>query len=830
MNPNRTIQEIKDTARIEGADTIVEDTCSHHSAEFLVWSNFVAHKEPGGCRDWQMVSKRLGLLIATTDYADPQLPAAPDGAANLNDLADVLQSPKIGGFSLTVLIDPTVETARSAIVNLLASREHDDLVLVYIVGHCIRQTDDTLFLALQQTTRSDLENTALSATLVRQQLQQTAAKKQIIILDCLLGSVVSTEVPVDRDSPLNVGLNFCVPNRQQAMLAASDYLSFCLPGEYYVALRSAQLPLAESIVRGLRSRAAGEKGDRQVTVNGLLNYLKYIGSVRKDEMRVGWMSEGAEDLLIAVYPDKEIDQINERPTAKPGTPASARAAGSSLLDDSANFTAYRPAILIPGKWCPMIVFTHSDEAATLLEIEARTQQILGAEYDDYRDVVDSRFPIVRESEITLVPEVPGIRFNPTRRSFSWASDVRMREESFFMRAPVALAGKLARGRISVFFGPLLWAEIALNLGVGKDDPAPKEESWAKAVGKRFRKVFVSYSNQDAMLVEPMQRQIRTAGYDYLREVVKLRSIQPGNERLMAMIADADIFQLFWSRNAAQSAHVEKEWCRAVAIERQTFVRPVYWEIPMPEAPEPLGRLRFCFLPSIHRMIDRPKEKDAERDGSPVEDSRVSTGKPAILPGVPPSAASAAAKSQASSTEQTRGTSPSSSPDKTSFGETSDWPPPKTASMTRPEETPTDLSSVAVPTKTAKTRRRMILGWTAIVGTVIGGCLFAFLPFNLFNRTFLQARQPFTHSEAAPSPTPGIQPTPSALVETPILTTPTPSPTQPPETPAPLPTVEQPSASSSVAPASTASREETDSDSPTNRARHHLRHRPRHRHS
>src|SRR3977135_3046958 len=63
-----------------------------------------------------MLSKRLGLLIATTGYADPQLPAVPGGSTHISDLADVLRSPKIGGFTLTVLIDPTLETARSAIL------------------------------------------------------------------------------------------------------------------------------------------------------------------------------------------------------------------------------------------------------------------------------------------------------------------------------------------------------------------------------------------------------------------------------------------------------------------------------------------------------------------------------------------------------------------------------------------------------------------------------------------------------------------------------------------------------------------------------------------
>ncbi len=162
-----------------------------------------------------MMSKRLGLLIATTGYADSQLPAVPGGSTHISDLADVLRSPKIGGFSLTVLIDPTLETARSAITAILTGRQPDDLVLLYVLGHCIRQTGDALFLALRETTRLDLENTAIPAAFLQQQLTEIAAKSQIIILDSLLGSVVSTETPLHRDSPLNVRLNFCVPNRHQ---------------------------------------------------------------------------------------------------------------------------------------------------------------------------------------------------------------------------------------------------------------------------------------------------------------------------------------------------------------------------------------------------------------------------------------------------------------------------------------------------------------------------------------------------------------------------------------------------------------------------------------
>jgi TIR domain len=774
----------------------------------------------GQKRCMEIASKRLGLLIATTGYADPQLPSVPHEEAQLSDLADVLRSPQIGGFSLTVLIDPNLETAKSAVVNLLAGREPDELVLLYVFGHCIRQTDDNLFLALRQTTRSDLENTALAAAFVRQQLQQTAAKRQIIFLDTLLGSVVSTAGPVDRDSRLNVGLNFCVPDHHQAILAASDYLSFCLAGEHYVAVRSAQPPLAESIASGLRSGAADEKEDRKVTVSELLSYLKYVGSVRQDEMRAGWISENASELLVAAYPNKGIDQTKERSAAKPEPLVQPRATGT-LLDDSVKFTAYRPAILMPEKWRRMTVFMHPDEASTLIEIEIRARQILSAEYDDYREVVDSRFPIIRESEITLIPDVPGIRFNPPRRSFSWAAGVRVHEENFFMRAPLALAGKLVRGRISIFFGQLLLAEIALYLRVGKD-PMSKEESWAKGGAKRFQKVYASYSNLDVKVVEAMERQSRAIGYQYLQEVIKLRSSQQWNERLLAMISDADVFQLFWSRNAAQSVHVEKEWRQAIALQRETFVRPVFWESPMPEAPDRLRRLRFCFLPGIQTMAARRKE--ADREGALVEDKRISVDKPKIAAAVPLSKPPVSTKLQSGSTEKAAGTGANPVSNETRFGKTSDVSPSKVASVTPSQEKRTSTALALIPESTdaAKVRPRRIPAWGAIIGTVIGVCILIFLSINIISQTFRKVSHQFTYSKAAPSATPRAQAISSPIMETPVPATPTASPT-PVETPTPLPTAEQPTVTPSVAPSSTPSPGKTDSEGPKNRRWRHQRH-------
>ena len=53
------------------------------------------------------------------------------------------------------------------------------------------------------------------------------------------------------------------------------------------------------------------------------------------------------------------------------------------------------------------------------------------------------------------------------------------------------------------------------------------------------------------------------------------------------IKNSDSFQLFWSKNAKASTQVEKEWKFALKLKRSNFIKPVYWESPMPDPPKTL---------------------------------------------------------------------------------------------------------------------------------------------------------------------------------------------------------------------------------------------------
>jgi len=88
-------------------------------------------------------------------------------------------------------------------------------------------------------------------------------------------------------------------------------------------------------------------------------------------------------------------------------------------------------------------------------------------------------------------------------------------------------------------------------------------------------------------------------------VTALRSGAKWRPEIERLIAGADAFQLFWSRAAAASENVTKEWQTALRLisdrkKGETFIRPVFWEEPMPPAPEQLEEIHFAFEPDLVR--------------------------------------------------------------------------------------------------------------------------------------------------------------------------------------------------------------------------------------
>ncbi len=265
----------------------------------------------------------------------------------------------------------------------------------------------------------------------------------------------------------------------------------------------------------------------------------------------------------------------------------------------AQFTVYRPKVVIANVWHEMLVFAHPSkrapdapaDAPDPLEDVARQAARFLENVDEYRVVVqDAKVDLPQGVHLRFVPEVEGVVFNPEQREFDWIKDVH--REHFEFRCGTDRAGKTLRGSLRVYFGVVLVAEASLSLEVAAAG-SPRVATLAPPDRcSAYQKIFVSYSHQDEQIVNLVAECIGTLGNSFLRDCFSLRSGEVWDTGLEKLIREADIFQLFWSTHSKGSRYVEREWRYALGLMRQSFIRPVYWEEPLPDPPHELQPYHF----------------------------------------------------------------------------------------------------------------------------------------------------------------------------------------------------------------------------------------------
>ena len=277
------------------------------------------------------------------------------------------------------------------------------------------------------------------------------------------------------------------------------------------------------------------------------------------------------------------------------------------VDENVQFTVFRPKKIKAEKPYKLLAFAHlserrpdaeEDEPDPIEEVQRQAQRILGEQSVGDQDIKeDSSQPVPHDSEITFVPFAPGIEFNPASRSFRWRNTVH--REEFEMVATKNVAGQTVKGRLMVFLGSLILAEINLNIRVeSASTPDPEISSLEKASARRFRKVFASYSHKDAEIVQEFAQLAKVFGDEYLLDRTHLITGEDWREGLKRLIKQADVFQLFWSSNSMSSPHVRNELEYALSLNKPNFILPTYWEEPLPRRreenlpPAELERLHF----------------------------------------------------------------------------------------------------------------------------------------------------------------------------------------------------------------------------------------------
>jgi len=214
---------------------------------------------------------RVALLIGNTRYEDSRLSRLKAPAGDVEALATVLRKPTLGGFEVQTVVDTTTADVMRAIALFFKGRAADDLLLLYFSGHGLLDESRRLYFANSNTDTDLLTGTAVPASFVREEMDRSRAKSQVLILDCCHGGAFSGGKGAVGES-IGTDLIFGAEGSGRVVLTATNATQYAFEGERLLGIPNRSV-FTHYLIEGLQSGDADLDGDGKITVDELYTYV-----------------------------------------------------------------------------------------------------------------------------------------------------------------------------------------------------------------------------------------------------------------------------------------------------------------------------------------------------------------------------------------------------------------------------------------------------------------------------------------------------------------------------------------------------------------------------
>jgi multiple sugar transport system substrate-binding protein len=241
--------------------------------------------------------QRLALLVATWAYNDPDLRQLRAPGHDATELAEVLRDPRIGGFDVQVLINPSSGEVQEGIEDFCTDRHPGDQLMIYLSCHGVLDSYGRLYYAAANTRRQRLATTAVAAAWLNERLEDCRARRQILVLDCCHSGAFAKGAKGDSD--LGLQHRFEPQGRGRVVLTASRSTEYSFEGSQ-ASGEGVPSVFTHAIVNGLRTGDADRDKDGLITVTDLYQYV--FDRVRAAEPRQTpelWTYGAEGNLLVA---------------------------------------------------------------------------------------------------------------------------------------------------------------------------------------------------------------------------------------------------------------------------------------------------------------------------------------------------------------------------------------------------------------------------------------------------------------------------------------------------------------------------------------------------
>ncbi|HXQ37015.1 MAG TPA: caspase family protein, partial [Anaerolineales bacterium] len=215
------------------------------------------------------MSGKFALIIGNTEYTDPGLAQLTAPGKDADDFARVLKDQEFCAFDeVNILLNQPEYIVRGTIDEFFDQKKPDDLLVLYFSGHGVRDELGALYLAVKNTIRTRLRSTAVKSDYIRDAMNQSRSKRQVVILDCCNSGAFSQGMKAEVGGTM--GMVSAFQGYGRYVLTASDEIQFAWEGDKIIGETDNSL-FTHFLLKGLEGEADSDS-DGRITVDELYDY------------------------------------------------------------------------------------------------------------------------------------------------------------------------------------------------------------------------------------------------------------------------------------------------------------------------------------------------------------------------------------------------------------------------------------------------------------------------------------------------------------------------------------------------------------------------------
>ena len=188
-----------------------------------------------------------------------------------------------------------------------ATARRDDLLLLHVSCHGLKDEDGTLYFASSNTAVEHLEATAIPSEFVNRQMTKSRSRRIVLLLDCCFGGAFARGMVHRAGESVAIKEEF--EGQGRVVLTASRAMEYAFEGDNREGDAQPSI-FTSAIVEGLESGEADRDGDSRVSIDELYDYVyDRVREATPNQTPSKWTFDVHGDLYVARSPYREPEPV-----------------------------------------------------------------------------------------------------------------------------------------------------------------------------------------------------------------------------------------------------------------------------------------------------------------------------------------------------------------------------------------------------------------------------------------------------------------------------------------------------------------------------------------